>query len=170
MREIACKKLDAESFSRFGSFANMLDPEANSPPSLHLGATPIEFFRDMLQSGLGVDSVASFGVCRVFPRPLVIDASEYHDTSCEALMPIDGDVIIHVAPASPGPAFPGEAAEAYFMPKGTMVVLRPGVWHHGPFALGDGSVSCLVALPERLYARDCREVVLSEGERIKILR
>ncbi len=170
MREISCKKLEPESFGRFGSYANMLDPEANNPPSFHLGAAPIEFFRDMLQSGLGADSVASFGVCRVFPRPLVVDASEYHDAACEALMPIDGDVIIHVAPAVPGAAFPGAAAEAYLVPRGTMVVLRPGVWHHGPFALGAGSVSCLVALPERLYARDCREVALPEGERIKILR
>jgi ureidoglycolate lyase len=124
----------------------------------------------MLQSGLGLDSVASFGVCRVWPRPLVIDASEYHDGACEALMPIDGDVIVHVAPASAGSSFPVDAAEAYLVPKGTMIVLRPGVWHHGPFVLGDRSVSCLVTLPERLYARDCREVALSADEKIRIIR
>jgi ureidoglycolate lyase len=169
MREITCKKLEAELFGRFGDYANMLDPGANSPTSFYLGKAPIEFFRDMLQSGLGLDSVASFGVCRVWPRPLVIDASEYHDGACEAMLPLDGDVIVHVAPAIPGTSFPGDAAEAYLIPKGTMIVLRPGVWHHGPFVLGEGSVSCLVTLPERLYARDCREVILSEGERIRII-
>jgi ureidoglycolate lyase len=170
MRDITCKKLSPESFGRFGSYADMINPEANTPASIKLCDPPIEFFRDMLQSGLGHDSVASFGVCRVSPRPNVIDASEYHDGACEALMPIDGDVMIAVAPAVAGSMFPGDAAEAYLVPKGTMVVLRPGVWHHGPFVLGDRSVSCLVALPERLYARDCREVALSADEKIRIIR
>jgi ureidoglycolate lyase len=169
MKEIACKKLSAEAFSRFGSFADMVNPEANAPASVTLCNPPIEFFRDMLQSGLGRDSVASFGVCRVGPRPSVIDASEYHDGACEAMMPIDGDVVIAVAPAVAGDKFPGDAAEAYLVPKGTMFVLRPGVWHHGPFTVGTKTVSCLVALPERLYARDCVEIKLSEGEKIKIV-
>jgi ureidoglycolate lyase len=169
MREISCKKLSAELFSRFGGFADMIHPESNSPASISLCNPPIEFFRDMLQSGLGLDSVASFGVCRVGPRPNVIDASEYHDGACEAMMPIDGDVIIAVAPAVAGSAFPGYAAEAYYVPKGTMFVLRPGVWHHGPFTVGTETVSCLAALPERLYARDCVEVKLTEGEKIMIV-
>jgi ureidoglycolate lyase len=169
MREIGCKKLEAELFGRFGSFADMINPEANVPASVTLCNPPIEFFRDMLQSGLGHDSVASFGVCRVSPRPNVIDASEYHDGACEAMMPIDGDVVIAVAPAVAGSAFPGYAAEAYLVPKGTMVVLRPGVWHHGPFAVGNKPVSCLIALPERLYARDCVELRLTEAEKIKIV-
>jgi len=169
MKEITCKKLKPESFARFGSFADMIRPEANTPASVTLCNPPIEFFRDMLQSGLGLDSVASFGVCRVGPRPQVIDASEYHDGACEALMPIDGDVVIAVAPAVAGSAFPGDAAGAYLVPKGTMVVLRPGVWHHGPFVVGTETVSCLVALPERLYARDCVEIKLSEAEKIKIV-
>ncbi len=169
MREIACKALSADSFGRFGGFADMVKPEANTPPSIKLCDPPIEFFRDMLQSGLGLDSVVSFGVCRVGPRPAVIDVSEYHDGACEALMPIDGDVVVAVAPAVAGGEFPGYAAEAYLVPKGTMIVIRPGVWHHGPFTVGTGTVSCLVALPERLYARDCVEVKLRASEKIKIV-
>jgi ureidoglycolate lyase len=169
MKEITCKKLSPELFGLFGSFADMINPQANKPASLPLCDPPIEFFRDMLQTGLGRDSVASFGVCRVSPRPPVIDASEYHDGACEALMPIDGDVVIHVAPAVAGNVFPGHAAEAFLVPKGTMVILRPGVWHHGPFTVGNETVSCLVALPERLYARDCVEIKLGETEKIKIV-
>jgi ureidoglycolate lyase len=169
MREISCKKLSVEAFSRFGSFADMIKPESNSPASITLCQSPIEFFRDMLQSGLGLDSVASFGVCRVSPRPNVIDASEYHDGACEAMMPIDGDVVMAVAPAVAGSEFPGHAAEAYLVPRGTMVVVRPGVWHHGPFTIGGDTVSCLIALPERLYARDCVEKKLAENEKIKIV-
>lgn len=169
MREIRYRALSAEAFSRYGAFADMLDPEANRPSSMRIGAPPIEFFRDMLQTGLGSDSVASFGVCRVTRRAFVIDASEYHDTSCEAMMPIDGDVLMHVAPAVPEGRFPVELAEVFLVPRGTMVATRPGVWHHGPFAFGQERVSCLVTLPERLYARDCTSVELRPEERLSIV-
>jgi len=169
MRELKYKALSTAAFGIYGSYAAMISPEKNEPGSIKIGAAPIEFFRDMLQSGLGSDCVVSFGVCRVARRPFVIDASEYHDTSCEAMMPIDGDVLVHVAPAVPDDRFPGELAEAFLVPKGTMVVTRPGVWHHGPFTLGAESVSCLIALPERLYQRDCHSVALEGENRISIV-
>jgi ureidoglycolate lyase len=168
MKEIRYKALEAAAFSRYGTFACMIDPEANRPHSMRIGAPPIEFFRDMLQTGLGQDSVASFGVCRVTKRPFVIDASEWHDGACEAMMPIDGDVLAHVAPAVPEGRFPSELCEVFLVPKGTMIVTRPGVWHHGPFALGQERVSCLVTLPERLYARDCKSVALDPKDRLAI--
>jgi ureidoglycolate lyase len=155
MREIRYRPLDAAAFAPYGSFASMIAPDGGGRAAPRIGEPPIEFFRDVIQSGIGTDTTVSFGVCRVTRRPPVIDASEYHDTSCEALMPIDGDVLVHVAPAAPGDRFPAEQAEVFLVPKGTMVVLRPGVWHHGPFAIRAERVSCLVGLPERLYARDC---------------
>ena len=84
-------------------------------------------------------------------------------------MPIDGDVLVHVAPAAPGDRFPAEQAEVFLVPKGTMLVLRPGVWHHGPFALGAERVSCLVGLPERLYARDCHGVAIPPEDQIRVV-
>jgi ureidoglycolate lyase len=169
MRELRYRRLDPAAFAGYGSYAAVLDPEADGRTPPRLGAPPIEFFRDLLQAGIGSDTTVSFGVCRVTRRPPVIDVSEYHDRSCEALLPLDGDVLVHVAPAVPGGRFPAAQAEVFLVPKGTMVVLRPGVWHHGPFALSAERVSCLVALPERLYARDCREVEVPPEERIRIV-
>jgi ureidoglycolate lyase len=169
MRELRYRRLDPAAFARYGSYADMIEPDAGGRTTPRLGAPPVEFFRDLVQSGIGGDTTISFGVCRVTRRPPVIDASEYHDTSCEALMPIDGDVLVHVAPAVPGDRFPAEQAEVFLVPKGTMVVVRPGVWHHGPFALRAERVSCLVALPERLYARDCKSVTVPEEERIRVV-
>jgi ureidoglycolate lyase len=169
MRELKYRRLDPAAFAPYGSYAAMIDPEAGRRSAPRLGEPPVEFFRDLIQSGIGADTTVSFGVCRVTRRQPVIDASEYHDASCEALMPIDGDVLVHVAPAVPGDRFPAEQAEVYLVPKGTMVVLRPGVWHHGPFALGVERVSCLVALPERLYARDCHGVVVPAEDRIRVV-
>ncbi len=169
MRELRYRGLDPAAFAPYGSYAPLLEPDAGGRPAPRIGAPPIEFFRDVLQSGIGGDTTVSFGVCRVTRRPPVIDASEYHDGCCEALMPLDGDVLVHVAPAVPGGRFPAEQAEVFRVPRGTMVVLRPGVWHHGPFTLGAERVSCLVALPERLYARDCHGVEVPAEDRIRVV-
>ncbi|HTZ50417.1 MAG TPA: ureidoglycolate lyase [Spirochaetia bacterium] len=151
MRTVAWKKLSPEAFSKFGAYASMIDP---SGP--HLGAEPIEFYRDMVQSQLGTTPVASFGVCRVVKRPLILDVSEYHDTCCEIVLPLDGNVLMHVAPAVPQKEFPFDQVEVFFVPRGTICCLRPGVWHHAPFALETRVVNCLIALPERTYMNDCK--------------
>jgi len=169
MRELVYRPLSPEAFAPYGSYAPMIAPDENGRAAPKLGQPPVEFFRDLLQSGVAQDSAVSFGVCRVTRRPFVIDRSEYHDTCCEAQLPLDGDVLFYVAPAVAGDSFPAEQADVFLVPRGTMVVIRPGVWHHAPFVLGpEQAVSCLVALPERTYSRDCLEVPIAEEDRIRI--
>jgi len=170
MRDLAYRPLSPEGFAPYGHYAPMIAPDADGRSAPKLGQPPVEFFRDLVQSGTANDMTVSFGTCRVTRRRAVIDASEYHDTACEGLLPIDGDVLMHVAPAGPGRRFPAESAEVFLVPRGTMVVIRPGVWHHAPFALAPAqTVSCLVALPERLYARDCQECSIPQEEQIRIV-
>jgi len=164
MKEIAWKKLSLEAFAPYGAYAQMLNPSAPK-----IGAEPIEFFRDMIQSQLGTTSLASFGVCRVVKRPFVMDVSEYHDTCCEVVLPLDGDVLMHVAPAVPEKEFPFDQAEVFFVPKGTICCLRPGVWHHAPFAHATQVVNCLVVLPERTYMRDCTVYPFPPDKRIRVV-
>lgn len=163
MRTIAARPLSAEAFAKYGAYAAMLNPTGPK-----LGAEPIEFYRDMVQSQLGAVPVASFGVCRVVKRPFVLDVSEFHDTCCEIVLPLDGNVLMHVAPAVPGKEFPFDQAEVFFVPRGTICCLRPGVWHHAPFALETSVVNCLVALPERTYQNDCKVFEFPPDRRIAI--
>jgi len=164
MKEIAYKKLSLEGFAVFGTYANMINPSAPK-----LGAEPIEFYRDMVQSQLGTVPVASFGVCRVVKRPFVMDVSEYHDTCCEIVLPLDGDVLLHVAPAVPEKEFPFDSAEVFLVPRGTICCLRPGVWHHAPYAFGTTVVNCLIALPERTYNNDCKVYQFPKDAQMKIV-
>ena len=73
------------------------------------------------------------------------------------------------AATPPGAPVPLDRFRAFRVPKGTMVCLRPGVWHHAPFAVGGGPANVLIALPERTYANDCTVVELAEDEQIRIL-
>ena len=54
--------------------------------------------------------------------------------------------------------------KAFIISKGTLVVLKAGVWHHAPFTINDKDLNILVALPERTYANDVVVVELKKEE------
>jgi ureidoglycolate lyase len=57
---------------------------------------------------------------------------------------------------------------AFAVPRGTIITLLPGVWHHGPFSGNSFPVHILVCLPERTYANDCIVVELKTEQRVTI--
>jgi ureidoglycolate lyase len=164
MREVSIQELTQESFKKYGSFENMINPKTEK-----FGTPPCEFYRDMLQQNLGENSQVSFSVCRVENVPLEIETVEYHSFTAEGIFPIDNDVLIHLAPASPEDGtVPAEELEVFRVPKGTMVVLRPGVWHYAPFITDGDCANVIIILPERTYANDCEVYTLSEKVKIKV--
>lgn len=163
MRKTVVKELGMGGFREYGSFVRMIDPDVAK-----FGAEPIEFFRDMLQVDLDGRTAASLSICRVCKRPLIISVAEHHSSCGEGILPLDGDVVIHVGPASRNGVVPVEDFEVFRVPKGTLVSLRPGVWHHAPFTLSGGPVNVLVILPERTYANDCVVYQIPEKDRIEI--
>lgn len=164
MKSVKVEELTVEKFLPFGFFSKMINPESEK-----IGAPPLEFFRDMLQMDLGGHGQASFSTCRIEKRPLVVDVSEYHSFCGEAAMPLDNDMYIHVAPAGPVDSeFPSDDVKVFRVPKGVMTVIRPGVWHHGPFTVNDDPVNVLIVLPERTYANDCEVVELTDEFKIQI--
>ncbi len=164
MRTIQVEKLTVESFLPFGFYANLIDPQA-----VKIGAKPIEFYRDMVQLDLGGAGIASFSVCRVEPRDCVIDMTEFHTATGEGILPLDNEVLIHVAPATPVDAGPPlDEFRVFRVPQGTLVVLRPGVWHHAPITPNDRPANVLIVLPERTYANDCEVVALDDDEIIRV--
>ena len=95
MRTVHVQELSAEKFGLYGTFADML--HAAGP---HIGTNPIEFYRNMTTVYSPGASVG-LSITKVYRRPLVIDTYEYHNTCAEAMLPLDGDAYIHVAPAGP---------------------------------------------------------------------
>jgi len=164
MRTVRIRGLTAEAFLPYGRYANLIDPTAE-----RLGSPPIEFFRDMVQQDLGIATSASFSTCRVEKRETVIDMTEYHTQAAEGILPIDNDILIHVAPATaPDGSIPRDKIAVFRIPKGTLVVIRPGVWHHAPFTVNDAPANVLIVLPERTYANDCKVFQLEGEDRIRI--
>jgi ureidoglycolate lyase len=123
-----------------------------------------------VQQDLGGSDVISYSNCRVEARPFVIAMAEYHNRTCEGILPLDNDIYIHVGPATPEKApLPLDRFQVYRVPKGTMVILRPGVWHHAPFTVDENPANVLIVLPERTYANDCVNVRLDEADHMEIV-
>lgn len=57
------------------------------------------------------------------PEKMIITQQEYHNTTWEMIMPLNDDMILHVAPASAGTPVP-ELAKAFIVPKGALVKLN----------------------------------------------
>ncbi len=163
MRTVKVKELSLESFAPYGTFGDMINPDA-----LKLGEEPIEFYRDMVPVDFGVSNIGLFSVCRVLKRPPVVDVTEYHSGCGEGNLPLDGDILIHVGPASANGVVPVEDFEVFRVPKGTFVSIKPGVWHHAPFAMDTDCVNTVIILPERTYANDCFVYEIPEDDQIQI--
>jgi ureidoglycolate lyase len=164
MRTVEIKKLTIEAFAPYGAFASII-----APTGCKMGGKPIEFYRDMVQQNLSGTNTVSYSSCVVEQREWVVTNAEYHNNCCEAIIVLDGDYLAHFAPACPEGEDPFDKIEVFLIPKGTMVVVRPGVWHQAGFPYGCGEVHILCALPERTYVNDCVCIDIPENKRIKVV-
>jgi ureidoglycolate hydrolase len=75
----------------------------------------------------------------------VCDHLNRHLTHTQALMPLNQDALVTVAP--PGTAFDDpatvDAVRVFVVPKHACVILRRGTWHWGPYPLGPGRLQLL---------------------------
>jgi ureidoglycolate lyase len=146
-RAIKVQNLSLPTFSAFGSYASML--HAEQP---HSGALRIEFYRDARQLGLSPTGAATVSVVLAEPRVLVVNVLECLLTCVRGIIPVDGDVFLQLAPASPGAAVPVDALSVFFVPRGTLCTLKPGVWHYAPYPTGAHPVHALLVQPDPIPA------------------
>jgi ureidoglycolate lyase len=159
-KEVKVKELTTEAFKPYGSYANMVKPTGPKMGGFH---------PDMAVMTLGQANEAAFSVTQVQKKEKIIDAMECHNHTGEGILPLDGDVLVHVAPASRTDKVPMDQVEVFRVPKGTLLTLRPGVWHCAPFAENADVVNILVVLPERTYANDIYFYMVPKDDQIRIV-
>lgn len=164
MKEIGIKKLTREAFAPYGSFVDMLEPNGQ-----YFGEQPVMFYRDMIQQKLSTSGEVSFSVCELSDRDWVVEYLECHDHTSEAIISLDGDYLMHVAPATATDEDAFDLIEVFHIPKGTMVVTRPGVWHHVGFAYKRNAIHILVSLPQRTYSIDCHVVEIPKEKQVRVI-
>ncbi len=159
MRKIKAKELTNDSFKEFGSFYNLLNPQG-----YNLG----DFFPDHLEVSNNSNMAHGFSSLIVYKKEnMIVDTVEYHNTTAEVLLPLDSDIVIHVAP--PNNKKVVELTQAFIVPKGTIVKLNVGVTHLCPFSIEHDLAHVMVALPQRTYENDCEIVKLLNDEQFEIV-
>lgn len=161
MLKIHVEPLKKESFAPYGAYTDFLHPDGYALcGDLH------HFFPDrLLQYASGPMGFSPISVKK--PSRMVIDMLEYHTTTAEGILPLNGDMILHVAQPSGGVPIPDQT-HAFLVPRGTMVRINAGVWHLCPLPVDEQTLFCMIALPECTYANDCTVVPLSAAQQFEI--
>lgn len=163
MRTIKAEPITNENFAPYGEFYTIGEPSGYALcGELH------KFFPDRITA----DSNHRIGFSPITvnkPDRMIITQQEYHTTTWEMIMPLNDDMIIHVAPASGGKVV-SEFAKAFVVPKNTLVKINAAIWHLAPLPFEKESLTAMIILPECTYANDCTVVDLKKEEQFKIVK
>ena len=162
MKTIKAQPLTHEEFAPFGQFYTM-----DKPDGYALCGEIHKFFPDRL-TGAAYQSLGFSPILVKKPDPMIINMQEYHTTTWEMIMPLNDDMILHVAPASGGTAVP-ELTKAFIVPKNTLVKLNAAIWHLAPLPVHENQLAALIILPECTYANDCTVVDLDPEQYFEIV-
>ena len=162
MRQIKVQPLTHEAFAPFGQFYNY-----DKPQGYALCGELHQFFPDRLTA----DSNHRVGYSPILvkkPEKMIITQQEYHTTTWEMIMPLNDDMILHVAPASAGTPVT-ELAQAFLVPKHTLVKMNAAIWHLAPLPANEEQLAAPIILPECTYANDCTVVDLTAEQQFEIV-
>jgi ureidoglycolate lyase len=164
MRELSLKPISRDAFRKYGDFQSIAKPEGGFDPG-----SVDHFIPDLLPITLGSNSL-SFSVLKIRRRPAVLKKLEYHARCGEVIFPFDGDIVgIFAPPSRQEEGIPLDLAEAFIIPRATLVYLRPGTWHLSPFVYNSEECTLLCMLPERTYANDAVMADIPERDWLTLL-
>lgn len=162
MKQVKVQPLTRDAFAPFGEFYNMASPDGYA-----LSGAIHKFYPDRLTTTCRGRLAFSPLVVRK-PDHMIITQQEYHTSTEELILPLDDDMILHVAPASGGQVVT-DYAKAFLVPKNTLVKLKAAIWHLAPLPAAKDQLTALIILPECTYANDCPVVDLSPDEQFEIV-
>ena len=159
MRTIQAKPLSVEAFAPYGTYSDLLHPT---------GMDFNGFYRDQVLMPLSGRMPVAFSPLTVRrAERKIVTSAEYHNYTPEGVLPLDDDMVLHVAPASNEPV--PQLTEAFLVPKGTMVCLRAGTWHLAAMPVNVEEGHVLIVLPERTYFNDGHVVQYAPEDQVEIL-
>ncbi|MBQ7097132.1 MAG: ureidoglycolate lyase [Clostridia bacterium] len=163
MKTIKAEPITNEAFAPFGQFYTM-----DKPQGYALCGELHSFYPDRINA----DSTHRVGYSPIVvkkPEKMIITQQEYHTTTWEMILPMDDDMILHVAPASAGTPVT-DLAKAFIVPKHTLVKMNAAIWHLAPLPANNEQLTAMIILPECTYANDCTVVDLNEEQQFEIVK
>ena len=161
MRTIKVEKLTKESFAPYGEYYAM-----NAPDGHALCGEIHRFYPDRITAYQG-SSVGYSAITVRKPEKMLITQVEYHTTTSEMIMPLNDDMILHVAQPSAGTPITDQT-KAFLVPKHTLIKMNACVWHLAPLPANADELSALIILPECTYMNDCKVVDLTPEQQFVV--
>jgi hypothetical protein len=128
--------LSGESLAGIG---HMLTPEKWVYPG-----TGQEYSYADIDADLGLPSPCSAGVLESVPRPMVLGRMERHLRTKEALVALEGEAVLCVAPPQESANGGLAGITAVRICAGQALILETGAWHWIPFPIGEKTARFLV--------------------------
>ena len=161
MKTIKVENLTKEAFAPFGEYYKMDAPDGHA-----LCGAIHRFYPDRVtayQSG----NVGFSAITVKKPEQMLITQIEYHTTTSEMIMPLNDDMILHVAQPSAGAPITDQT-KAFLVPKHTLIKMNACVWHLAPLPANADELSALIILPECTYMNDCKVVDLTPEQQFVV--
>ncbi len=161
MKTIKVEKLTKEAYAPYGEFYQMDAPDGHA-----LCGAIHRFYPDRVTAYQGAQ-VGFSAITVKKPEKMLISQIEYHTTTSELIMPLNDDMILHVAQPSAGAPITDQT-KAFLVPKHTLIKMNACVWHLAPLPASANELSALIILPECTYMNDCKVVDLKADEQFVI--
>lgn len=162
MKTIVAQPISREAFAPYGEYYSMLEPAGHA-----LCGELYAFYPDRLSAAS--NSAIGFSPLVVDkPEHMVIRTVEFHTHSWEMLLPLNDDMVVHVAPLT-GETYLPELTKAFVIPKGTLVKFHPTVWHLAPMPVHEQKLYAMAMVAQCTYLHDCTVVQLEENRQMEIV-
>lgn len=160
---IKVEELSYKAFEPFGTFLNPTDC------GVAVGGEtgPLQFFPDRILMQFPTSNYIAFSPLVIKPRPLEITLAEIHENTEEVFGGFTRDVCFHVGPAG-SRVPPVQEFKVFRLPAGWWARIKRGIWHHGPFVMGQETAVGTVVLPPYTYTNDCYVVELDKPIKIEL--
>lgn len=165
MKEIKVQCLGDERFRKYGVYQDLTADAEMKGRVIPCG----DFYPDLLTLDFGKTTLPTVSCCHVYKKEqMIVDFMEYHQFTCEGLLPLDDDVIIYVGMPERG-ELKIENLEAFYVPRLTFVKLNPMIIHGGQFPVSSPEAHLLCMLPGRTFQNDMVYRIIEEEDEKGIL-
>jgi len=153
MKTLKAQKLSNESFRKYGVYQDLFNnEEMQSRTIMEKG---VSFYADLVALDFNpAGNLPTISICHLTKKEKnIVDFLEYHQYTCEGLLPLDDDVLIFVGIPGFG-EMTVDKIECFYVPKGTFVKLNPLVVHGSQFPVNNKEAHVVCMLPGRTFKND----------------
>ena len=162
MKTLKAQKLTNDSFRKYGVYQDLFNNEEMKARVITEGS----FYADLIALDFNrAGNLPTISMCHITKKEKnVVNFLEYHQYTCEGLLPLDDDVLIFVGIPGFG-EMTVDKIECFYVPKGTFVKLNPLVVHGSQFPVHNNEAHVVCMLPGRTFKNDMvAKIITDEAE------